>query len=154
MAFVLDREKEYSNDPEDPGGETCWGISRRYHPHLEPWPPSREEAIAIYRREYWDELRCDRLPPAVAFLVFDAAVNQGQDRAALMLQRAARVAADGIIGPVTLAAAAGPEVLERLVAERCWAYAEAKHYARNGRGWYARTAGALITAIKGEALRA
>ena len=151
VEFVLAREGLYSYDPHDPGLETIYGISRRAHPNLAPWPPSRAEAIAIYKKEYWDEMRCSHMPPRVALMVFDAAVNQGAERACLMLQRAALVGADGIIGPVTLAAVSAhpDETLERLVAERCWTYAETRNYARYGRGWYARVAGALITAVKG-----
>lgn len=26
-----------TNDPRDPGGQTCWGISRRYHPTWPGW---------------------------------------------------------------------------------------------------------------------
>ena len=150
VAFVLEREKEYSNDPLDPGKETVFGISRRAHPNLTPWPPTLDQAIVVYRRGYWNELRCDRMPFAIALLTFDAAVNQGPDRAALMLQRACRVREDGVIGPITLAAAAAytGETLERLVAERCWTYAETKNYARNGHGWFARVAGALMAALK------
>lgn len=150
VAFVLEREGAYSNDPYDAGLETAWGISRRAYPTLEPWPPTREQAITIYYRDYWLELRCDELPPAVALMVFDSGVNQGQNRAALMLQRAARVKDDGVIGPITLAAvAASPDgTLERLAAERCWAYTATRNYPRYGRGWFARVAGALLAGLR------
>ena len=49
-------------------------------------------------------MRGDDLPPALALLVFDAAVNNGVARAARWLQQALGVTADGAIGPVTLAA--------------------------------------------------
>lgn len=36
--FLMDREdRSVSNDPRDPGGQTAWGISRKYHPNWMGW---------------------------------------------------------------------------------------------------------------------
>jgi lysozyme family protein len=152
VAFVLHREGPPSNDPFDKGGETVHGISRAAWPDLTPWPPTLEQAIDLYRTQYWDRINGDLLPPGIAIVAFDAAVNQGLRTAARMLQRAARVTADGVIGPVTIAAVgANPDgVLERLIAERLMKYTATDNFTRYGRGWLARTAGALIAATKGE----
>jgi lysozyme family protein len=37
LARLLEIEGGYVNDPDDPGGETCWGISRRFHPDWQGW---------------------------------------------------------------------------------------------------------------------
>ena len=34
LAIVKGIEKPYSNDPNDPGGETKWGVARNYHPEI------------------------------------------------------------------------------------------------------------------------
>jgi lysozyme family protein len=47
---------------------------------------------------------CDAMPSRLAVLHFDGAVNHGVGRAAKFLQTAAGVAADGDIGPGTMAA--------------------------------------------------
>ncbi len=59
---------------------------------------------AIYRAIYWDSVRGDELPPPLALLVFDAAVNNGPDRAARWLQAAVDAGIDGQIGAATLRA--------------------------------------------------
>lgn len=36
--WLMDREgRVVTNDPNDPGGQTCWGISRKYNPNWEGW---------------------------------------------------------------------------------------------------------------------
>lgn len=66
-----------------------------------------EEVLDIYWRYYWLAARCDRVAitkPHLALAHFDCAVNQGTGQAPYCLQRAVSVAADGDIGPLTLAA--------------------------------------------------
>ncbi len=115
VSFVLAKEIEggYVNDPRDPGGETNFGISKRSYPNLDIRGLTKDDAIAIYRRDYWDAVQGDALPPVIAVAVFDAAVNQGRSPAITLLQRAAGVTADGRLGPLTLAAvqAADPDEL-------------------------------------------
>lgn len=101
---VLSHEGGYVNNPSDPGGETQWGISKRAYPHLDIKNLTRDAAIQIYRRDYWDRAQCDKLPPTLAYLLFDCAVNSGIGQATRFLQRAIGVADDGQIGPLTIAA--------------------------------------------------
>jgi lysozyme family protein len=103
---LLRHEGGYVNHPADPGGETKFGITIRRYPHLDIFNLTREQAIEIYRRDWWDKLKIDLLPPHIRYMVFDCAVNCGAGNAIKMLQRLAKVNADGIIGPVTAAAAA------------------------------------------------
>ena len=103
MALV-GNEGGYVNDPKDPGGETKFGISKRAYPDVDIANLTLEQAQAIYLRDYWNRARCDDLPPAIAYLVFDCAVNSGIGQSIRFLQRAIGVADDGLIGPMTLAA--------------------------------------------------
>lgn len=104
--FVLGNEGGYSNNPADPGGETNFGISKRAYPYLNIKDLTREEAIAIYQRDYWkfDDFASQR----VATKVFDAAVNMGPIPAVRILQlalgsiEAGPVVADGKLGPETV----------------------------------------------------
>lgn len=138
--FVLGERIEggYSNDPRDPGGETKFGIAKRSHPGVNIRALTREDAIAIYKAEYWDAARCDDLPGAIAVAVFDSAVNQGVGVAIRLLQKAAGVTADGVIGPKTLAAVEAAEPGELLVQFLGW---RLRRYAFTGqaatfmRGW-------------------
>jgi lysozyme family protein len=141
IAFLLgpDIEGGYVNDPRDPGGETKFGISKRAYPDLDIRNLSREAAIEIYERDYWDACRCDEFPAWIAVAVFDCAVNQGIAAAGTILQRLARVKPDGIIGRVTVAAVRTrpPQLIDYLAA-RALRYAQTKNFSTYGRGWIRR----------------
>ena len=112
------------NDPNDPGGLTKYGISKRAYPNLDIENLTLEEAKAIYRRDYWEACWCDKMPADFAVAVFDCAVNQGVGRSIRILQSALNVDADGILGPTTMKAlaAAGPRTIKRLLAMRMAEY--------------------------------
>jgi lysozyme family protein len=114
--FVAGEEGGYTDNPADPGnwtggrcgqGEcrgTKFGISAASYPDLDIASLTLDRAQAIYRRDYWDRVAGDQLPPPLALLVFDASVNNGPGRATRWLQVALGVSADGVIGPKTIAA--------------------------------------------------
>jgi lysozyme family protein len=91
-------------DPEDPGGFTKWGISKRRFPKVDIAALTRAGAEALYREHYWDELRCGAMPAGVALALFDYSVPCGPPRAARALQRIVGAGIDGRVGPATLAA--------------------------------------------------
>lgn len=157
LAFVLAREGGYVNDPADPGGQTKFGISKRSYPSLDIAALTREQAAAIYRRDFWDKLGLGDLPGPVALVVFDAAVNHGPAPAASFLQAAYnalavgdQLAVDGHLGPVTRLAVAvwvggdparGQILAREVLLERAAFYAllyRASGYARFIRGWLNR----------------
>jgi len=140
---ILSHEGGYVNDPRDPGGETKWGISQRSYPNVSIRLLTREDAIAIYKRDFWDKLRCERFPPAVAYQLLDSAVNSGIGQSIRFLQRALGVADDGVFGKVSLAAlsAADPhDVVMRFLAERLDFMTRLKAWDTFSRGWARRIA--------------
>ena len=142
VRFVLEAERGYVFDPNDPGGETNFGISKRAYPHLDIKNLTVNQAIDIYKKDYWDRGRCELLPDNLQLIYFDACVNQGLSSAAIDLQRAIEVRPqDGIVGPKTLRAAHSWPKGERLTlfaAERARRYAMSVNFDRYGRGWLAR----------------
>uniref|UniRef100_UPI0039E582BF glycosyl hydrolase 108 family protein n=1 Tax=Klebsiella pneumoniae TaxID=573 RepID=UPI0039E582BF len=54
---VLGHEGGYVNDPRDPGGETQFGISKRAYPNVDIKGLTRETAISIYKRDFWDRVQ-------------------------------------------------------------------------------------------------
>jgi len=141
FVFVAEAEGGYVNDPQDPGGETKFGISRRAYPHLAIANLTIEQARAIYHRDYWCRAGCDALPPRIGVAVFDCAVNQGVGSAKRLLQRALRVRADGKIGPITRAAIASADestLLLDYLSHRLRAYAATRNANRYMRGWSRR----------------
>jgi len=87
MEFVFRWEGGYINDPDDPGGETHWGISKRAYPMLDIKDLTRDEARDIYRSSYWERAGCGALPWPLNLVVFDTAVNMGVGRARDFLSR-------------------------------------------------------------------
>ncbi len=114
--IVVGHEGDFSNSPADPGNwtggtvgaGTCrgtrFGISAAAYPDLDIANLSLASAKALYQRDYWQRIVGDRLPAALALLVFDAAINNGTNRAARWLQQVAQVPQDGAIGERTLSA--------------------------------------------------
>ena len=78
--FVLQHEGGYSADPNDPGGETNFGISKRYHPTVDIKHLTEQGAAEIYLKEYWLPT-CDNLPFPQDAIYFDTFVNMGRDDA-------------------------------------------------------------------------
>lgn len=115
---VVGEEGGFTANPADPGnwtGGACgrgqclgtrYGVSAAAYPGVAIATLTLDAARAIYRRDYWDPLAGDSLPPPLALLVFDAAVNNGVGRAVRWLQAAAGVPPDGAMGPRTLTAVA------------------------------------------------
>lgn len=87
------------DDPNDPGGVTNFGISKRSYPDLDIRALTREQACEIYRREFWQYDGIES--QAVASKLFDAGVNLGTHRAVLFMQALVGVPADGRYGPLT-----------------------------------------------------
>ncbi len=103
--FVIDKLEGGSQLVTDSGGLTKWGVSKNAHPDVDIKKLTRPGAERIYLDHYWDVVRASELPPALALLVFDGAVNHGPAQAARLLQRVLNVKDDGVVGPKTLAAA-------------------------------------------------
>lgn len=141
LDFILLEEGGYSNNPDDPGGETNLGISKRAYPNLDIKGLTRETVTPLYRQDYFEKAACSKLPLGVMLLVFDSAVNSGVGRAITWLQRACGADADGVIGPRTLQAVANMDVhvlIARFAAERMYFLATLGSYSHFGRGWTAR----------------
>lgn len=73
------------NDPSDPGGLTKYGIDQRSHPGVNIRALTEDEAMGIYRREYWDRNKIDARPAGLGEVYFNACVNCGAGRAMKLL---------------------------------------------------------------------
>ena len=109
IEHVLEKEGGYVNDPTDLGGETKYGITKRFYPDIDIKNLTEEQAKEIYKRDYWDKNRVDELPEQLRHIFFDMCVNQGRGTAVKVLQRAAnakgaKLKIDGGMGPATLKA--------------------------------------------------
>ena len=147
FARTIGHEGGYVNNPQDPGGETKFGISKRAYPGEDIRSLTIMRTRELYRRDYWDRVQGDQLPPWIAGQVFDAAVNSGVKQAALWLQRAVGAQPDGIIGAKTIAAArrADPATaVARFNAHRLHFLTALPTWPAFGKGWARRIAANLL----------
>jgi len=104
--ITMRHEGGYSTDPDDAGGETYKGISRRYNPSWEGWeiidsmkvhadfpavlnqlPELQDKVHSFYKQYYWDSNKLDNVNNQnIVNEMFDTAVNMGRNRAAKFLQ--------------------------------------------------------------------
>ena len=96
--YVLANEGGYVNNPNDPGGETNYDISKASYPNLDIANLTVDTAKMIYKRDFW---RYDGVTSqAVATKIFDAYVNMGHT-AIKLAQEIVGVPADGFWGANT-----------------------------------------------------
>lgn len=160
FAIVVGEEGGFGNERTDKGnwtggkvgsGElrgTKFGISAAAYPKIDIANLTLDAARAIYRRDYWAVAHCGELPPPLALLVFDAAVNNGPGRAIAWLQAAANVPVDGDavpisqrVGPVTRTAVAqahGATLCAEFMARRVDFMARDPDWSVFGLGWARR----------------
>ena len=125
---VVEREGGYVNDPDDPGGETKYGISKKAYPKVGIKHLTLDDAVEIYKNDYWIPAKVEQLPDRLQGQYFDMVVNQGKVKSARILQRACngknknKIEVDGQVGPKTITATAKLEP-ERLRAYRLTEYA-------------------------------
>ncbi|MGH7068179.1 MAG: glycoside hydrolase family 108 protein [Acetobacteraceae bacterium] len=129
VAWVIGWEGGYTDDPGDSGNwtggaigvgnlqGTKFGISAAAYPTMDIPDLTVAEAQVLYARDYWTPIQGDALPPALAMVVFDGAVNSGVAQSAEWLQVVVGAATDGVIGPATLAAVSA---YPNGVLELCW----------------------------------
>ena len=106
LEMILHHEGGYVNHPKDPGGETNLGVTKRVYEDFGGTKDMkdlvREDVEPIYKKNYWDRMKCDDVPAGLDLCLFDFGVNAGTGRSAKYLQRMIGTVADGGIGPNTL----------------------------------------------------
>ena len=126
---VIKHEGGLVDDPNDAGGLTNFGISKRAYPDEDIKELTVERAKELYKRDYWDRFKCGQLPDRIRHIYFDMCVNMGGGRATKILQEACnsknsnKIDVDGGIGKNTIKASANLEDF-RLRAYRVMFYAE------------------------------
>ena len=141
VLLLFKDEGGYVNDPDDKGGETKFGISKRSYPNENIAQLTSERARAIYKKDFWDKARCEELPEQIRYIHFDTAVNCGVKTAIKLLQRAGGVSDDGLFGQQTLTASSNVTI-KRYSEERVLYYNEIikqnPRLEKFRKGWLAR----------------
>ena len=128
IEITLKHEGGYVNDPTDLGGETNFGITKRFYPDVDIKNLTKEGAKKIYKKDYWDKNKVGDLPDDLKHIFFDMCINQGRRTAVKVLQRTinnkgGKLVVDGGFGPGTSFALA--KYTPELARVRCY---RLKHY--------------------------
>lgn len=117
LAFklVLQLEGNYSNDPDDHGGATNFGIIQKEYDRYRGTKDLTQQSVKnitlteakeIYYFDYWLKGKCDVIDqldkPNLAIYHFQSVVNFGISGGNQLLQRALGISDDGIIGKITI----------------------------------------------------
>jgi Glycosyl hydrolase 108/Predicted Peptidoglycan domain len=160
MQLIFRVEGGFSDDRDDPGGATNFGITLKT---LRAWKNNdsltvedikaltQNQAKEIYRTEYWNRMQCGRLPTGLDLEVFDFGVNAGPGTAVKALQKIIGVTEDGSIGPITLAALktfAVDKLVEEYSDARLEYYKSLKNEAKFLVGWESRVSQIQTAAFK------
>jgi len=164
LALTLEWEGGFADDPRDPGGATCCGITLSTYQHWAENPAlgvddirniTKETVAAIYSTNYWNAMRCDAMAPGVDLMLFDEGVNAGCGRSVRLLQTALQfppALVDGCVGPNTIAQAtrADPTTLIRALGGlQLSFYRSLPTFATFGTGWTRRLQNRQAAALSG-----
>ena len=107
LDLVLKSEGGWVNNPQDPGGETNLGVTKRVweeyvgHPVDSLKKLTKEDVAPLYEQKYWRPCYGEVLPRGLDFVVFSMGVNAGPGRSIKLLQSSIGCVPDGVIGPKT-----------------------------------------------------
>ena len=153
LEAILHHEGGYVNHPADPGGMTNLGVTKRVYEEyigeevdeatMRALTP--EDVGPLYKKNYWDRMKCDQIADGLDLCVFDFGVNGGTGRGAKTLQTMIGTVADGGIGPNTLRKLdeyleehGVEEAVKNYQATRQEFYEGLKTFETFGRGWTRR----------------
>jgi lysozyme family protein len=149
LPLILAHEGGYVDDPRDNGGATNLGVTQATLAAFRDHAVTKADVRAltsvsvapIYEANFWKTCGADRMPDGLDYALFDFAVNSGPGRAKKYLQLSAGVAADGAIGPATMAAVfkvGARDMIKRLCARRLQFLKALPDYVHFGGGWWRR----------------
>lgn len=160
LAQLLEHEGGYSNDKNDPGGPTKYGITIiDYRLYIKAKGTAEdvkkltvEQARDIYRRKYWDALSCHALPPGLDYAVFDYGVNSGIGRSGRVLCRLLGLPeTTSKVNEEVIAAAKKQDIkdlIEKITQERLTFLKSLRTWKYFGRGWTKRVIKVRSLALK------
>ena len=116
--LVIAHEGGYSNDPDDPGGETYKGVARKIFSKWDGWlkidtwkrqtgfPANldkdidlQQNVVDFYRVNFWDKMNGDNISiQKVAESIFDFGVNAGIGTSVSLAQMVVQADPDGVLG--------------------------------------------------------
>ncbi len=159
LEMLLAHEGGFVNHPDDPGGITNLGVTKKVYDEWvgresteqEMRDLTPEDVGPIYKKNYWDRVKGDLLPSGVDWCAFDWAVNSGKSRPSKAIQRAVGATQDGAIGPATIGLIMEKdpkEIINYVYGVRQDFYKGLKTFETFGRGWTRRNKETLHQALE------
>lgn len=162
IVFENEGGSKMTDDPDDPGGLTKFGISKVNNPDIDVANLTEEEARAIAKERYWDAYKINLIKnDSVAAHLYDMVFVQGK-RGVRALQAAVKEAGvdvdvDGFMGRDTAEAIdeaierVGEKKLHQLIAEnRLKQFEKSDKWDKYHKGWTNRTFKMLDLFTKGK----
>jgi lysozyme family protein len=147
LDLVLKSEGGWVNNPQDPGGETNLGVTKRVweeyvgHPVESLKKLTKDDVAPMYEQKYWRPCYGEVLPRGLNFVVFSMGVNAGPGRSVKLLQSSIGCVPDGVIGPKTrelISASNSATLIAKFSESRREYYRALKTFPIFGKGWLAR----------------
>jgi len=151
LEMLLVHEGGFVNHPDDPGGMTNLGVTKKVWEEWVGHDVAEKEmrnltptmVAPLYKRKYWDACRADELISGLDYCVFDVAVNSGVGRAIKLLQSSVGATPDGGFGSITAALVKKAEedptrIIELFSAKRLEFLESLKAFPVFGKGWSRR----------------
>jgi len=102
IEIILKNEGGYVNHPHDPGGETKYGIAKKFFPDEDIKNLTIDRAKELYYAKYWLPMNLWLIENEnIVLQIFDFGINAGKSRAIKAAQSLAGVDEDGIVGHIT-----------------------------------------------------
>lgn len=147
LDLVLKSEGGWVNNPNDPGGETNLGVTKRVweeyvgHPVESLKKLTKEDVAPLYELKYWRPCYGEVLPRGLDFVIFSMAVNAGPGRAVKLFQSVIGCVPDGVIGPRTrrlISDSNSATLISKFSEARREYYRTLKTFPIFGKGWLSR----------------
>jgi len=159
LKMLLSHEGGFVNHPEDPGGITNLGVTKKVYDEWIDRNSTEQEMRdltpadvgPIYKKNYWDRVKGDSLPSGLDWAAFDWCVNSGKSRPSKAIQRAVGATQDGSIGPATIGLIMEKDpkfIIEYVYDVRQGFYESLDTFKTFGRGWTRRNKETLEQALK------
>ena len=159
LKMLLAHEGGFVNHPEDPGGITNLGVTKKVYDEWigresteqEMRDLTPDDVAPIYKKNYWDRIKGDSLPSGIDWCLLDWCVNSGKSRPSKAVQRAVGATQDGSIGSQTigLIMEKDPEfIINYVYGVRQDFYKGLKTFETFGRGWTRRNKETLHQALE------
>jgi len=148
--FMRENEGGFSNDPDDNGGQTAFGVSSVYHPLVFTQlffadKTERENILKrFYKEKYWNDLYDNLHDPVLAVKLFDLGVNIGKKKVIQILQNCYNVEGgydlktDGIFGIITLSCCNRQDIYMKFIHAVGYYYYTRSTFWKFGKGWINR----------------